>query len=34
MQEMEWHLFVIGYLLAAGYTMLYDEHVRVDIVYS
>jgi TRAP-type mannitol/chloroaromatic compound transport system permease small subunit len=34
MQEMEWHLFGVGYLLAAGYTMLYDEHVRVDIVYS
>ena len=24
----------IVYLLAAGYTMLYDEHVRVDILYS
>jgi len=24
----------VSYLLAAGYTMLYDEHVRVDIVYS
>lgn len=34
LQESEWHLFGIVYLLAAGYTMLYDEHVRVDIVYS
>jgi TRAP-type mannitol/chloroaromatic compound transport system permease small subunit len=34
MQEMEWHLFAASYLLAAGYTMLYDEHVRVDIFYS
>jgi TRAP-type mannitol/chloroaromatic compound transport system permease small subunit len=33
-QELEWHLFGIVYLLAAGYTLLYDEHVRVDIVYS
>jgi TRAP-type mannitol/chloroaromatic compound transport system permease small subunit len=33
-QELEWHLFGIVYLLAAGYTMLYDEHVRVDIMYS
>ncbi len=33
-QELEWHLFGVVYLLAAGYTMLYDEHVRVDIVYS
>jgi TRAP-type mannitol/chloroaromatic compound transport system permease small subunit len=33
-QELEWHLFGLVYLLAAGYTMLYDEHVRVDILYS
>ncbi len=34
LQELEWHLFGMVYLLAAGYTMLWDEHVRVDIVYS
>ncbi len=33
-QELEWHLFGVVYLLAAGYTMLYNEHVRVDIVYA
>ena len=33
-QELEWYLFGILYLLAAGYTLLHDEHVRVDIVYS
>ena len=33
-QELEWHLFGLVYLLAAGYTMLHDEHVRVDIWYS
>ena len=33
-QELEWHLFGIVYLLAAGYTMLHDEHVRVDIWYA
>jgi TRAP-type mannitol/chloroaromatic compound transport system permease small subunit len=33
-QELEWHLFGIVYLLAAGYTLLYDEHVRVDILYA
>ena len=33
-QELEWHLFGLVYLLAAGYTMLHDEHVRIDIVYS
>jgi TRAP-type mannitol/chloroaromatic compound transport system permease small subunit len=34
LQELEWHLFGLVYMLGAGYTMLYDEHVRVDIVYS
>jgi len=33
-QELEWHLFGVVYMLGAGHTMLYDEHVRVDIVYS
>ncbi|MBI2217925.1 MAG: TRAP transporter small permease subunit [Candidatus Rokubacteria bacterium] len=33
-QELEWHLFGTIYLLAAGYTMLYNEHVRVDVVYA
>ncbi len=33
-QELEWHLFGLVYLLAAGYTMLHDEHVRIDVVYS
>jgi TRAP-type mannitol/chloroaromatic compound transport system permease small subunit len=33
-QELEWHLFGLVYLLAAGYTMLYDEHVRIDILYA
>ncbi len=25
MQELEWHLFAVSYLLAAGYTMLYSS---------
>lgn len=33
-QELEWYLFGTLYLLAAGYTLLHDEHVRVDIIYS
>ena len=33
-QELEWYLFGTLYLLAAGYTLLHDEHVRVDILYS
>src|SRR3546814_12215132 len=31
---LEWYLFGTLYLLAAGYTLLHDEHVRVDIMYS
>jgi TRAP-type mannitol/chloroaromatic compound transport system permease small subunit len=33
-QELEWYLFAITYLMAGGYVMLWDEHVRVDIVFS
>jgi len=33
-QEMEWHLFSILFLLGAGYALLHDEHVRVDIFYQ
>lgn len=33
-QELEWYIFAVTYLLGAGYVMLWDEHVRVDIVYS
>jgi TRAP-type mannitol/chloroaromatic compound transport system permease small subunit len=33
-QEFEWYLFAFTYLMGAGYVMLWDEHVRVDIVYS
>lgn len=33
-QELEWYLFAFTYLMGAGYVLLWDEHVRVDIVYS
>ena len=33
-QELEWYLFAVTYLMGGGYVMLWDEHVRVDIVYS
>ena len=33
-QESEWWMFSIIFLSCAGSTFLYDEHVRVDIVYS
>lgn len=33
-QEAEWHLFAIMFLVAAGYTHLKGDHVRVDIFYA
>lgn len=33
-QEMEWHLFAVLFLIAAGYTHLKGDHVRVDIIYA
>src|SRR3989304_2630693 len=32
-QELEWHLFAIMFLVAAGYAHLKGTHVRVDIFY-
>jgi len=33
-QELEWHLFAIIFLLGASYTLKHDGHVRVDIFYQ
>jgi len=33
LQELEWHLFSILFLLGASYTLKHDGHVRVDIFY-
>ncbi|MBI4611179.1 MAG: TRAP transporter small permease subunit [Candidatus Rokubacteria bacterium] len=33
-QELEWHLFAVLFLAAAGYTHLKGDHVRVDIIYA
>ena len=34
LQELEWHLFALIFLLGSAYTLKHDEHVRVDIVYQ
>ncbi len=34
LQELEWHLFSIIFLMAASYTLITDDHVRVDVFYS
>ena len=33
-QELEWHMFAFIFLMGAGYTLLKDGHVRVDIFYQ
>ncbi|MEA3333727.1 MAG: TRAP transporter small permease subunit [Pseudomonadota bacterium] len=33
-QEMEWHLFAMVFLIGAAYSLKKDAHVRVDIVYA
>ena len=32
--EIQWYLFAASFLLAAGYTLLQGEHVKVDVVSS
>ena len=32
-QELEWHLFSLMFLLGAAYTLKHDDHVRLDLVY-
>ena len=32
--EVQWYLFAAAFLLAAGYTLLQGEHVRVDVIAS
>jgi len=33
-QELEWHLFALVFLLGGAYTLKHDAHVRVDILYQ
>jgi TRAP-type mannitol/chloroaromatic compound transport system permease small subunit len=30
--EIQWYLFAAVFLLAAGYTMMRQEHVRIDVI--
>lgn len=32
--EVQWYLFAASFLLAAGYTLLHNEHVRIDVMSS
>jgi TRAP-type mannitol/chloroaromatic compound transport system permease small subunit len=30
--EVQWYLFAASFLLAAGYTLLHNEHVKIDVI--
>ena len=32
--ELQWYMFAAVFLLCAGYTLLHNEHIRIDIVSS
>ena len=32
--DLEWHLYALIFLLAAGYALKHDRHVRVDLFYD
>lgn len=34
MLEIQWYMFALIFLLAAGYTLRHDGHVRIDILYG
>lgn len=34
MQELEWHLFAAMFMFGIGYTLMADDHVRVDVFYD
>jgi len=33
-QELEWHMFALIFLLGGGYTLRHNAHVRVDVIYQ
>ncbi len=33
-QELEWHIFAVIFLMGGAYTLKHEKHVRVDIFYS
>src|SRR5437762_11518338 len=32
--ELQWYLFAAVFLLCSGYTLLHNEHIRIDVVVS
>jgi TRAP-type mannitol/chloroaromatic compound transport system permease small subunit len=34
LQELQWHLFALVFLLGAAYTLKHEDHVRIDLIYQ
>ncbi len=34
LEELQWHLYAAGFLLAYAYAMVNDDHVRVDLLHA
>lgn len=33
-EEIQWHIYAVGFMIGIGYTIMHDGHVRVDVVAS
>jgi TRAP-type mannitol/chloroaromatic compound transport system permease small subunit len=33
-EEVQWHLYAIGFMIGIGYAIMHDSHVRVDVIAS
>jgi len=34
LEEIQWHMYSIGFMIALSYGIVHDRHVRIDIVYD
>tara|TARA_R110002012_G_scaffold40939_3_gene112487 strand:- start:220 stop:819 length:600 start_codon:yes stop_codon:yes gene_type:complete len=34
LEEVQWHIYAVGFMIGIGYAILHDAHVRVDVVAS
>jgi TRAP-type mannitol/chloroaromatic compound transport system permease small subunit len=34
LEELQWHLYAIGFMMGQSYTFVHDEHIRVDFIHD
>ena len=34
LEEVQWHMYAVGFMIALSYGIVHDRHVRIDIVYE